>query len=166
MRSAEKVAKKNVLFICTHNSARSQMAEAFLRIFYGGDFEASSAGTEPSGVNPYTIRVMKEVGIDISKQWSKNVREFSNTQFDYVITVCDQAKESCPFFPGKRVIHKGFEDPGQSKGSEEEILSAFRKVRDEIKDWVERSFKRKGERLQEQPVFWPTIKENLKEKKK
>ena len=163
---AEKVAKEKVLFICTHNSARSQMAEAFLRIFYGGDFEASSAGTEPAGINPYAIWVMKELGIDISEQQSRNVREFSNVQFDYVITVCDQTRESCPFFPGRRIIHKGFEDPAQFKGTEQEILSTFRKVRDEIKDWVERSFKRKGEKLQEQPVFWPTIKENLKEKKK
>jgi arsenate reductase len=166
MRSAEKVAKKKVLFICTHNSARSQMAEAFLRIFYGDDFEASSAGTEPAGVNPYAIRVMKEVGVDISKQRSKNVREYSNVRFDYVVTVCDQARESCPFFPGRRIIHKGFEDPAQSKGTEEEILSAFRKVRDEIKGWVEKNFKREGEELREVPSFWPIIKEGLTEKKK
>jgi arsenate reductase len=162
----EKVAKKKVLFICTHNSARSQMAEAFLRAFYSGDFEAWSAGTEPTAVNPYTNQVMKEIGIDISKHRSKSVREFLRMDFDYVITVCDQARESCPFFPGRTIIHKAFEDPARSGGTEEEILSTFRKVRDEIKYWVEKSFKRKGEKLQAQPAFWPIIKESSKEKKK
>jgi arsenate reductase len=134
--------KKKALFICTRNSARSQMAEAFLRAFYGGDFEAQSAGTEPAAVNPYTIQVMKEIGIDISKQRSKSIREFLGMDFDYVITVCDQARESCPFFPGRTIIHKAFEDPARFEGTEEEILSTFRKVRDEIKDWVEKSFKK------------------------
>jgi arsenate reductase len=144
-----KVAKKKALFICTHNSARSQMAEAFLRAFYSGDFEASSAGTEPTEINPHSIQVMKEIEIDISQQRSKSVREFLGMDFDYVVTVCDQARESCPFFPGRTIIHKAFEDPVQSWGTELEILSTFRKVRDEIKDWVERSFKGKREELQE-----------------
>jgi len=165
MRS-KKVTKKKVLFICTHNSARSQMAEAFLRSSYSGDFEAQSAGTEPTGVHPYTLQVMREIGIDISNERSKSLREFLGMDFDYVITVCDQARESCPFFPGRKIIHKAFEDPARARGTEEEILSTFRKVRDEIKDWVEGSFKRKGEKLQEQPAFWPSIKEGLEEKKK
>jgi arsenate reductase len=163
---AKEVTKKKVLFICTRNSARSQMAEAFLRAFYGGDFEAWSAGTEPTGVNPYTVQVMKEIGIDISNERSKSVREFLGMNFDYVITVCDQARESCPFFPGRTIIHRAFEDPARFEGTEEEILSTFRKVRDEIKDWVEKSFKGKGEKLQEQPAFWPNIKESLEGKNK
>ncbi len=163
---AKEVTKKKVLFICTHNSARSQMAEAFLRAFYSGDFEATSAGTEPTEVNPYAIQVMEEIGIDISKQRPKNLRDFLGMDFDYVITVCDQARESCPFFPGRTIIHRAFEDPARFEGTEEEILSAFRKVRDEIKDWVKNRFKNKGEELQEQPAFRPVIQEGLEEKKK
>jgi arsenate reductase len=129
--------KKKVLFICTHNSARSQMAEGLMRKIYGEDYDVYSAGTNPSEINAYAIQVMEEIGIDVSHQRSKSVDEYHNMKFDYVITVCDQAKESCPFFPGGIIIHKGFKDPSQSHGTEEEILDAFRKARDEIKDWVE-----------------------------
>lgn len=133
--------KKRVLFICTHNSARSQMAEGLLRTLYGQHYEVHSAGTEPSRVNPSAVRVMEEVGIDISPHAAKKVSEFSGQKFDYVITVCDQAKESCPFFPGGIIIHKGFEDPAQVEGTEEEVLDEFRRSRDEIREWVEKTFK-------------------------
>lgn len=133
--------KKTVLFVCTHNSARSQMAEAFLRHFYGQDYEALSAGTEPRGVHPLTFRVMTEAGIDISSQRSKSVEEFLNREIDLVVTVCDSAKESCPFFPyGKKRLHQSFADPATTQGSEEEGLRVFRRIRDEIRDWVKEFF--------------------------
>ncbi len=133
--------KKKVLFICTHNSARSQIAEGLLNGLYGDQFEASSAGTHPSSVNPYAIKVMKEIGIDISKQYSKSLEVFRGIKFDYIITVCSDAKEACPVFPdGKKYIHKGFQDPSQSKGTKEDMLSAFRQTRDAIKDWIDEIF--------------------------
>ncbi len=133
----KKSRKKKVLFICTHNSARSQMAEGFLNHLYGEYYEAYSAGTTPSKVNPYAIKVMEEVGIDISTHYSKRLDDFINKPFDYVITVCDKAKQTCPYFPGgKSLLHKSFEDPAQAKGIEADIISVFRKVRDEIKDWI------------------------------
>jgi len=135
------MSKKKVLFICTHNSAHSQIAEGLLRTLYGDRFDAYSAGTHPSCVNPYAIKVMKEIGIDISEQRSKSIEEFRGIKFDYVITVCDNAKESCPFFPdGLKYLHKSFEDPSQFSGTREKMLSAFRRVRCEIKDWIEKSF--------------------------
>lgn len=137
----QKQIKKKVLFICTHNSARSQMAEGLLNSLYGNRYEAYSAGIEPSVVNPHAIQVMSELGIDISKHRSKSVKEFAEQEFDYVITVCDQAKETCPFFPGgKRHLHKSFEDPVLFEGNEALTLSVFRQVRDEIKDWIEKEF--------------------------
>lgn len=137
--------REKVLFICTHNSCRSQMAEGFLRHLYGDFYEAYSAGLEVTEVNPYAIRVMKELNIDISNHRSKSIDEFRGTVFDYVVTVCDSAKERCPFFPGKKVIHKSFEDPAGFVGEEEEKLKVFRKVRDEIKDWIIETFdKNKG----------------------
>lgn len=133
--------KRKVLFICTHNSARSQMAEGFLRSLYGDDYEAFSAGTEPTALHPYTIRVMLEVGIDISSHRAKNVSEFVGREMDEVVTVCDQAKETCPFFPyGKRFLHQSFPDPSSFQGSEEDRLAFFRQVRDLIRDWVEKQF--------------------------
>ncbi|MEM2082688.1 MAG: arsenate reductase ArsC [Candidatus Bathyarchaeia archaeon] len=133
--------KKRVLFICTHNSARSQMAEGFLRALYGDEYEAYSGGTEPKGIDPRAVKVMAEVGVDISGQRSKGLGEFGGWGFDYVVTVCDRAKEACPFFPGGKIfLHKGFEDPSQLKGTEEEILAGFRRVRDEIRDWIEETF--------------------------
>jgi arsenate reductase len=136
-----KAVKERVLFICTNNSARSQMAEAILRNLYGDRYEAYSAGTNPSGLNPYAVKVMDEIGIDISGQRSKGMDEFEGVNFDYVVTLCDQAKEACPFYPGgKRYIHRGFEDPSGIKGTEEEKLANFRKVRDQIKEWIEETF--------------------------
>jgi arsenate reductase len=132
--------KKSVLFICTHNSARSQIAEGFLRSMYGDEYEVASAGTIASHVNPYAIEVMKEIGIDISNHRSKSIEEFREKTFDYVITVCDRANETCPFFPGKVHIHRNFEDPALATGSDEEKLKVFRKVRDEIRSWIEETF--------------------------
>ncbi|MCR4432690.1 MAG: arsenate reductase ArsC [Caldiserica bacterium] len=134
--------KARVLFICTHNSARSQMAEGYLKKRYGEYFEAYSAGTEPTSVHPLAVRVMREMGIDISEHRSKSVREFLNHHFDLVITVCDSAREACPFFPGaKKYIHAGFPDPAIIEGTEEEKLAAFREVRDQIISWIERNLK-------------------------
>ncbi|MDY6960087.1 MAG: arsenate reductase ArsC [Halobacteriota archaeon] len=127
---------EKILFICTHNSARSQMAEGLVNHLLKGKYHAYSAGTEPTGVNSYATKVMEEIGIDISSHRSKSIDEFRETKFDYVITVCDNAKEVCPFFPGGKQIHKSFVDPSTSQGTDEEILSSFRKVRDEIKEWI------------------------------
>lgn len=133
--------KTRVLFICTHNAARSQMAEALLRDLHGGLYEAVSAGTEPAGVSPYAVKVMSEIGIDIGAHRSKGIQELFGQQFDYVVTVCDHAKESCPYFPGgKKMLHRSFADPSALIGTEEEIMAGFRQVRDEIKNWIEREF--------------------------
>ena len=132
--------KQKVLFLCTHNSARSQIAEGFLNALAGDRYEGYSAGTEPSHVNPAAIRVMAEAGVDISLHRSKSVKEFQGTTFDYVVTVCDHAKETCPFFPGKTILHKSFRDPAAFKGTEESILQEFRQVRDKIADWIENTF--------------------------
>ena len=127
--------KKRVLFLCTGNSCRSQMAEGFLRHMAGDKFEVFSAGVKPTQVNPLAIKVMVEVGIDISKHKSKSAMEFIGQQFDYVITVCDNAKQTCPVFPGKYdKIHWDLEDPAEAQGSEEERLAFFRRIRDEVKN--------------------------------
>jgi arsenate reductase len=143
--------KKKVLFLCTHNSARSQMAEGLLRSIYGNRYEAYSAGVEATIVNPYAVRVMKEIGIDISGQHSKTSQEFQDIIFDLAVTVCDRAKVACPICStnlevptksprAREVIHKSFEDPAAILGSEEEKLKVFRQVRDEIKDWISQAF--------------------------
>ncbi len=127
--------KKKILILCTGNSCRSQMAEGFLKSF-DSELEVFSAGTKPSSqVHPKAIRVMKEVGIDLSKNYPKHSDQFINDRLDFVITVCDNAKESCPVFLGKvgKQLHIGFEDPAEVTGTEEEILSVFRRIRDEIK---------------------------------
>ncbi len=130
-------AKKRVLILCTGNSARSQMAEGLLRDDAGDRFEVFSAGTSPSRVRPEAIAAMRELGIDISGHRSKNVDEFDGQDFDYVLTVCDNAKESCPIFPGQTVtIHRNFEDPAASQGSDEERLAAFRRVRDQLREYL------------------------------
>ena len=127
--------KKRVLILCTGNSARSQMAEGLLRHDAGDRFEVVSAGVEPSHVRPHAIEVMREVGIDISNHRSKSVNEFTGEDFDYVITVCDNANERCPLFPGNtRRIHWSFDDPAAAEGDEPEKLAVFRRVRDEIRD--------------------------------
>jgi arsenate reductase (thioredoxin) len=129
---------KRILIICTGNSARSQMAEGILRQDGGEKFEVFSAGVKPGSVRTEAIQVMGEIGIDISGHRSKSVDEFTKQQFDYVITVCDNAKETCPIFPGKATrIHQSFEDPPPpSVGSDEERLAIFRRVRDEIREWI------------------------------
>lgn len=129
--------KKKVLFVCTHNSARSQMAEGLLNYICGDKYEAYSAGSTPTKINPFSIEALKEIGIDISPHYSKNTEDFSGIKFDYVVTVCDNAKETCPFFPGaKKNIHKSFEDPSRAEGTDKEKLNAFKKSRDEIKRWI------------------------------
>ena len=131
--------RKRVLFLCTHNSARSQMAEGLLRDLAGDHFEVMSAGTEATHVRPLAIRAMKEIGVDISGQESKTLDRYLEEQFDYVITVCDDANEACPFFPGARNrLHWSFEDPSQAEGSEHERLEVFRSVRVRIREHIER----------------------------
>ena len=125
--------KKKVLFLCTANSCRSQMAEGIANHFLGDRLEAVSAGTEASFVNPRAIQVLGEIGVDISRHRSKNLDEFTAQEFDYVITLCGDANEKCPlFFGGVQRTHLGFPDPAKAVGTEEEILQEFRRVRDEI----------------------------------
>ena len=129
--------KQRVLILCTGNSARSQMAEGLLRHDAGDRFEVESAGTRPSHVRPEAIAVMKEIGVDLSGHRSKSVDEFRDQEFDYVLTVCDNAKESCPIYPGHaNRLHHSFEDPAAAQGAEEERLSAFRAVRDQIRRYL------------------------------
>ncbi|MCX6664794.1 MAG: arsenate reductase ArsC [Euryarchaeota archaeon] len=130
--------KKTVLFLCTHNAARSQIAEGLLRNIYGDRYEVNSAGLLPTSVHPFAITVMKEIGIDISVHRSKSMEEFREKNFDYVVTVCDNAKEGCPFFPGKKIIHKGFTDPLD--------IDDFRRVRDDIKQWITDIFRNNPEK--------------------
>ncbi|HSW49146.1 MAG TPA: arsenate reductase ArsC [Bryobacteraceae bacterium] len=130
-----------VLILCTANSSRSQMAEGLLRHLAGDRYQVCSAGTRPSLVRPEAIAVMKEAGIDISGHRSKHVDEFAGESFDCVLTVCDNAKESCPVYPGHTSrLHHGFEDPAAAQGSETERLAAFRRVRDQIQAYLAGSF--------------------------
>ncbi|MDW8155368.1 MAG: arsenate reductase ArsC [Armatimonadota bacterium] len=121
-----------VLFLCTGNSARSQMAEGWMRHLSGGAVEAASAGTEPKGLHPLAVRVMAERGVDISAHRSKHVSELRGQAFDWVITVCDRARQSCPSFPGARTLHWDLLDPAEAQGDEQAVLDAFRQVRDEL----------------------------------
>ena len=122
-----------VLFVCTHNSARSQIAEALLQRYGGADFEVHSAGTEATRVNPYAVRVLAEQGIDWSAARSKVITEFLDQSFDYVITVCDRARETCPVFPGStNTLHWGLDDPSEVEGTDEERLTAFRRTQLEV----------------------------------
>jgi len=133
--------RKRVLILCTGNSARSQMAEGLLRDLAGDRLEVASAGVSPTQVRPEAIAVMRELGIDISRHRSKSVDEFAGQQFDYVITVCDNANEQCPLFPGNtRRIHWSFDDPAEAKGDEQSRLAIFRRVRDEIREQLDREF--------------------------
>jgi len=145
--------KKKVLFLCTHNSARSQMAEGLLRAMYPDRYEAYSAGIAATSVDPRAMIVMKEIGIDISGQRSKTSSEFGDTIFDLAVTVCDRARQACPICStrlelpsslpkAREVIHRSFEDPAGAVGSEEEQLLAFRRVRDGIADWISQKFRR------------------------
>lgn len=129
--------KERVLILCTGNSARSQMAEGLLRELHGDKFEVHSAGVDPSIVRPEAIDVMKEIGIDISGHTSKSADIFAGQEFDYIITVCDNAKEQCPYFPGSaKRIHRTFEDPASASGTYDDRAAAFRRVRDQISEYL------------------------------
>ncbi len=129
--------KKRVLFICMHNSARSQMAEGYLRARCGGLIEVFSAGTEPASVHPMAIEVMQEIGIDISSHRSKHVKEFMGREMDLAVTICDTAQGVCTMFPwAKETIHAEFPDPAAVRGSEDEVRTAFRQVRDSLITWI------------------------------
>lgn len=130
-----------VLFVCTHNAGRSQMAEGYLRARYGDRYEAFSAGTTVSTVSPLAIQVMAEIGVDLSGHRSKNLGEFLGEEMDVVVTVCDAAAASCPTFPGaKRTIHVNFPDPAVATGTDEERLAVFRSIRDGIAAWIDATF--------------------------
>jgi arsenate reductase len=133
--------KKRILILCTGNSARSQMAEGLLKHICQNEFEIFSAGTKPSIVRSEAIKVLAEIGIDISKNRSKSVDEFANQDIDYVLTVCDNAKENCPYFPAQtKLLHHSFADPAEVEGGEDARLSAFRRVRDQIQEYLSGSF--------------------------
>lgn len=144
---------KRVLILCTGNSARSQMAEGLLRHDGGDGFEVESAGVRPSRVRPEAVEALREVGIDISGQHSKSADDFAGREFDYIITVCDHARETCPVFHGRAErIHRSFEDPPQPGAADPETtLAVFRRVRDEIRDWLRADFipRASGARLRE-----------------
>lgn len=145
-----------VLFLCTGNSARSQMAEGLLRALGGADFEAFSAGTDPKGLNPLAVEVMRETGIDISRQESKSLERFLNQSFDYVITVCDRARDNCPTFPGDNErIHWSYDDPAAATGTREQQLAVFRRVRNEISERLRLWVAVQRRRLREQGVGAP-----------
>ena len=134
--------KLNVLFLCTGNACRSQMAEGWTRQLRGDLIEAYSAGTQPAGLSSRAVRVMGEAGVDISGQRSKHVNELKDTQFDYVVTLCDNAREQCPYFPTRvKVVHVGFDDPPRlaaEAATEADALDCYRRVRDEIRAFVEK----------------------------
>ncbi len=129
--------KKQVLFLCTHNSCRSQMAEALVNHYLGDRLEAFSAGTEATRVNPLVILALAELGINSSGLYSKTIAEYSDRTFDHVVSLCGDANEKCPlFFGGVRRSHHGFEDPSRLQGSAKDVLPEFRRVRDEIRNWI------------------------------
>jgi len=132
--------RKKVLFLCTHNSARSQMAEGILKNLYGDRYEVFSAGSEPTSVNPLAVQAMSEIGIDISHNRSKHVNELVGKEFDLVATLCSGARETCPFVPGaRRYIHHGFVDPAASSDPAKAVV-LFREVRDELTEWISKEF--------------------------
>jgi arsenate reductase len=138
VRRRPTMEKKTVLFICVHNSARSQMAEGLVNALYGDRFLASSGGTTATRVHPGAIKAMAEIGIDISGHRSKSIDEFEGRRFDLVVMVCDDKQADCPFFPGgKDYIHHAFDDPAACAGTDEEVLACFRRSRDEIRAWIE-----------------------------
>ncbi len=133
--------KKKILFLCTHNAARSQMAEGFINARYSDQYEAYSAGSEPTEVHPCAIEVMAEAGIDIASQHAKPLDEYLDASFDYVVTMCARAQERCPIFPGgTEYIHHDFDDPLLDAGPEGAPCTSFRRVRDEIREWIEATF--------------------------
>jgi len=135
------MGKRRILFICVHNSARSQMAEGLVNARYAGRFQAFSGGTVATRVHPAAIQAMAEIGIDISSHRSKSIDEFLDQPFDYVVMVCDDSQADCPFFPGgKEYIHHAFDDPAACQGAEDEVLACFRRSRDEIGAWIQNTF--------------------------
>lgn len=137
MEQGEVTALHRILFLCTGNSCRSQMAEGWANALHPGRLVACSAGTRPAGVNPLAVQVMGEAGVDLSGHQSKHLEEFRGQNIDCVITLCDDAREACPVFPGvRRVIHAGFPDPARAEGAPEAVLAEFRRVRDLIRDFV------------------------------
>ncbi|CAN5515982.1 arsenate reductase ArsC [soil metagenome] len=133
--------KKKILILCTGNSARSQMAEGLLKHICQNKYEIFSAGTKPSIVRPEAIKVLQEIRVDISNNRSKSVDEFVNKEIDYVLTVCDNAKENCPYFPAQtKLIHRPFADPAEVEGNEETRLAAFRRMRNEIEEYLKNDF--------------------------
>jgi arsenate reductase len=142
MRMKVPFKKEKVLFLCNHNSSRSQMAEGLLKSLYGEFYDVNSAGNEPNTLNPYAVQVMAEVGVDISKYRSKSLKEFEGIEFDYIVTVCGRSGEVCPvFLGGKQYLHEPFEDPASVKGNDDDIIIIFRRIRDELKVWIEKTFK-------------------------
>lgn len=134
--------KKKILFVCTHNANRSQIAEGLMRQILGNKYNVYSAGSRPSVVNPNSIKVLNESGIDTSDHSSKKFDGLMNISFDYVVTLCGSGEKKCPIFPGaKKYIHAPFDDPSIVKGSNDEIVTAYRKTRDQIKQWIEETFK-------------------------
>jgi len=141
----DNVEKKTILFICVHNSARSQMAEGLVNALYGDRFEAVSGGTTATRVHPAAIKAMAEIGIDISEHRSKSIDVFEGRRFDDVVMVCDDNQADCPFFPGgKEQIHHAFDDPAACTGTDEDVLACFRRSRDEIRAWIEETFAREN----------------------
>lgn len=135
------MAKTSVLFVCTHNSARSQMAEGLLRDRYGDRYDVYSAGTERTHVRPLATAVMEEAGVDLSDHHSKTIDDLGDRTFDVVVTVCDAAREACPYLPAEEEnLHRSFEDPSSARGTDEERRAVFRRVRDALADWIDETF--------------------------
>ena len=131
----------SVLFVCTHNSARSQMAEGLLRDRYGDRYDVYSAGTERTHVRPLAAEVMEEIGVDLSGHTSKTIEDLGDRSFDVVVTVCDAAREACPYLPAeKENLHRSFDDPSAAEGAEKERRAVFRRVRDELAAWIDDTF--------------------------
>jgi arsenate reductase len=142
------VQKKVVLFVCTHNSARSQLAEAILRQKYHKFYQVFSAGTQPTDINPYILQILIDMGIDTSKLESKHVNMFLGKEIDFVVTVCNSAQETCPFFPNaKQYLHKNFDDPNSFTGTAENIFKEVNRVKKEIADWIEEEFAPKQKQM-------------------
>ena len=136
----EKMSMKKILFLCTHNAARSQMAEGFVNARYGDRYEAYSAGSEPTEVHRCAVAVMAEVGIDISAHRAKSLDVFNDASFDYVVTMCADAQENCPIFPGGTYLHHAFADPFLSIVADSDSCASFRHVRQQIREWIEETF--------------------------
>jgi len=137
------MSKQRVLFLCTGNSCRSQMADGIINHEFAGQIEAFSAGTEPHGLNPKAVQVMAEIGIDISNNSSDHLSQYEGQSFDWVITLCGDANEKCPlFFGGTKRIHIGFDDPPKATGNEDEVMAVYRRVRDEIREQLGEFFRK------------------------